>query len=130
MKYRVARSTAIAAALGLGTAMAAAPALAQDYGQDYQAPAQQEAQVSETELNRFVDALAEISVIRETASVQLEAATDMEEAQQIQQDAQARMIEAVEDSGLSVEQYNQIATLMGSNQQLSERVHNMLEERS
>ena len=128
MNYRATRTISLAAALGLGAAMAAAPAMAQEYGQ--QQPQQQTTEVSEQKINQFVDALAEISTIRQTAAVELESAADMEEAQKVQQDAQQRMVEAVDSAGLSVEEYNQIASSMGSDPELAERINTELERRS
>lgn len=134
MNQRITRTTAIAAALGLVTAMAAAPVLAQeDPYQERGAQPQAESQateVSEEKIEKFVDALSEIRVIQEEASAELEATSDTQEAQQVQQDAQQKMIEAVEAAGLSVEEYNQIAALMGSDPELQERVHAKLDQRS
>jgi hypothetical protein len=128
MNHRASRTAALAAAFGLGTALVAAPAMAQEYGQ--QQPQQQTTEVSERKINQFVDALAEISTIRQTAAAELESAADMEEAQKVQQDAQQRMVEAVESAGLSVEEYNRIASLMGSDPELAERINTELERRS
>lgn len=129
MNNRAKHTVAFAASLAAGAALAAAPSMAQEYGQ--QPPPQQQAtEVSERKINQFVDALAEISTIRETAAAELEAAADMEEAQKVQQDAQQRMVEAVESAGLSVEEYNHIASLMGSDPELAERINAELERRS
>jgi hypothetical protein len=142
MTHRVTRTTAFAAAAGLATAMAAGPVMAQDDDAERQAqPGQQQQQqmqaqppqnneVSEEQLAQFVDALAEISVIRQTAAAELEAAADMEEAERVHREAQEQMIEAVESAGLSVDEYNRIATLMGTDPELSQRVHSKLQERS
>lgn len=129
MSNRAKQTVALAAALGAGAALAAAPAMAQEYGQP-PPPEQQATEVSEQKINQFVDALAEISTIRQTAAAELEAAADMEEAQKVQQDAQQRMVEAVESAGLSVEEYNHIASLMGSDPELAERINTELERRS
>ncbi|NGX17045.1 DUF4168 domain-containing protein [Wenzhouxiangella sp. XN24] len=129
MKHRSTQAVALAAAIGLGAALSAAPAFAQDYQQDT-SPQASAPDVSSEKLDKFVDALAEISVIREAAAVELEAAEDMEQAQKLQQEAQAEMIDAVETAGLTVEEYNQIATVMGSDPELAERVRTQLEERS
>jgi hypothetical protein len=142
MTHRVTRTTALAAAAGLAAAMAAWPAMAQDDDAERQAqPGQQQQQqqmqaqppqnneVSEEQLEQFVDALAEISVIRQTAAAELEAAADMEEAERVHREAQEQMIEAVESAGLSVDEYNRIATLMGIDPDLSQRVHSKLQER-
>jgi hypothetical protein len=142
MTHRVTRTTALAAAAGLAAAMAAWPVMAQDDDAERQAqPGQQQQpqmqaqppqnnEVSEEQLEQFVDALAEISVIRQTAAAELEAAADMEEAERVHREAQEHMIEAVESAGLSVDEYNRIATLMGTDAELSQRVHSKLQERS
>jgi hypothetical protein len=134
MNQRITGMTAIAAALGLVTAMAAAPVLAQEDPYEErgaQPPAEgQAAEVSEEKIDKFVDALSEIRVIQEEASAELEATSDTQEAQEVQQAAQQKMIEAVEAAGLSVEEYNQIAALMGSDPELQERIHSKLDQRS
>jgi hypothetical protein len=141
MNYRVSRTTAYAAALGLATAMAAGPALADDeHEYEHQAPpppVQPEGQqhldtahLTEAKIEQFVDALTEVHLIRNEAAAELEAATDMEEAQEIQLRAQQQMIDAVEEIGLSVEEYNQIATLMSTDPELQQRISSKLEERS
>ena len=132
MRYRLTRTAPIAAAFGLAAALAGAPALAYEQGGTYQQPGEptQPAQVSEAKIDQFVDALTEISVIRNTAAAELETTTDTAEAQQIQMRAQEEMIQAVESAGLSVEEYNQIAALMGSDPELQQQIHSRLEERS
>jgi hypothetical protein len=99
-------------------------------GQAQTPPGQQSAQISDVKLDQFVDALSEIHIIRQTTAVELEAAADTEEAQRVQQEAQERMVEVVEESGLTVEEYNNIATMMSSNPELASRVHEKLEDRS
>jgi hypothetical protein len=141
MNHRVSRTTAYAAALGLATAMAAGPALADDeHEYEHQAPpppVQPEGQqhldtahLTDAKLEQFVDALTEVHVIRNEAASELEAATDMETAQEVQLRAQQQMIDAVEEAGLSVEEYNQIATLMSTDPELQERISSKLEDRS
>jgi hypothetical protein len=141
MNYRVSRTTAYAAALGLATAMAAGPALADDeHEYEHQAPpppVQPEGQqhldtahLTEAKIEQFVDALTEVHLIRNEAAADLEPPTDMEEAQEIQLRAQQQMIDAVEEIGLSVEEYNQIATLMSTDPELQQRISSKLEERS
>ena len=129
MNHRIARRTAVAAAIGLATAMAAAPAFAEDY-EGQAEPQQQAAMVDETKLDQFVEALSEVHAIRNEAAVELESTTTTEDAQEVQQRAQQQMIDAVEESGLSIEEYNRIATLMGSDPELQQRVSAKLEERS
>lgn len=130
MNYRPTRIAAYAAALGLATALSAAPALAEDYGYDTPPPQEQQAvPVSEAKLDQFVTALNEVHSIRNEAAEELEATTDPQDAQQVQQKAQQQMIEAVEEAGLTIEEYNQIATMMSSDPELQERISARLEER-
>jgi DNA-directed RNA polymerase specialized sigma54-like protein len=130
MNYRATRISACAAALGLATALAAAPALAEDYDYDTPPPQEQQAApVSEAKLDQFVTALNEVHAIRNEAAEELEATTDPQDAQEVQQKAQQQMIEAVEEAGLTIEEYNQIATMMGSDPELQERISARLEER-
>lgn len=128
MRNRNIRNAPLAAALGLAVAMAAAPGMVSAQEGYDQAPPPVE--LTETKINQFVDALQEISDIRHEVSAQMEAAGDMEEAQRLQQDAQAQMIEAVENAGLTVEEYNQIASTMGSDPEMQEEIRSRLEERS
>lgn len=130
MNYRATRISACAAALGLATALAAAPALAEDYDYDTPPPQEQQAApVSEAKLDQFVAALNEVHSIRNEAAQELEATTDPQDAQEVQQKAQQQMIEAVEEAGLTIEEYNQIATMMSSDPELQERISARLEER-
>jgi hypothetical protein len=130
MNYRATRISACAAALGLATALAAAPALAEDYDYDTPPPQEQQAApVSEAKLDQFVTALNEVHAIRNEAAEELEATTDPQDAQEVQQKAQQQMIEAVEEAGLTIEEYNQIATMMSSDPELQERISARLEER-
>lgn len=135
MNSRAHRTTAVAAVFGIAAAISAAPALAQDADAARQAqPMQQEqpqqaVEVTEEKLEKFVDALSEITVIRQAAAAELESAADMERAEQVHREAQEQMIEAVEGAGLSVDEYNRIATRMGTDQDLSERIHSKLQER-
>jgi hypothetical protein len=90
-------------------------------------------QVSEAKLNQFVVALAEVQEIRAEAIDDLETATEPYVAKEVEQEARERMFEAVEDAGLTIEEYNQIAALMGTDPELRERVQaklDQLEERS
>jgi ferredoxin-NADP reductase len=139
MIHRATRMTTFAAAVGIAAGMGAAPALAQQADAErqaqppatqQQAPQQEAAHVTEEKLEQFVEALTEITMIRQTAAVELESAADMERAEQVHREAQEQMIEAVENAGLSVDEYNRIATLMGTDPELSERIHNKLQERS
>lgn len=113
----------------LAAAMFSMPALAQE--QDQQAYAQQQMEamanqpISDEQLEQFADALNEIERINDDFVAQLEQAENQEEAQELQIAAQGEMVEAVENSGLTVEEYNAIAYRMQNDPEIQERIEDM-----
>lgn len=101
-----------------------------------QAPAQQppganlpgaalQQHVNEQTLEKFADAFTEVMAIQETYTDKLHAAETNEEAQALQQRAQQEMVEAVQDNGLSVAEYNEVVAMMEQDPQLRERILRM-----
>ena len=131
MRNRKHNIFAITAAASLAAGFAAAPVMAQEQGygtgQEQAAP---RAEVTSAKLDQFVVALERVHEIGTKASAEMEESRNMEEAQQIQQRSQGEMIEAVEDSGLTVDEYNRIAQLMNSDPEVQERINSRLEDRS
>lgn len=76
-------------------------------------------------LEKFAGAFSEILVIQETFTEKLESATSSEEAQALQQEAQNEMVQAVEDNGLSIAEYNQVVAMMEQDPRLRERIIQM-----
>ncbi|SRR5690554_3562416 len=107
-------------ALALG---ASSVAVAQTEGAPMQAPA---AQVSDSELQKFADAYASTLEIRQEFTQQLNSAESSEEVQELQQRANEEMIQAVEDNGLSLEEYNTIAQAVSSDPELQTRLSSMI----
>ncbi|WP_241546844.1 DUF4168 domain-containing protein [Thiohalobacter thiocyanaticus] len=133
----------VLAALGLGLSVAAH---AQEYGQGQggyqqqgQPPAgQQQGQppaaqqpggaaapqvdLSDQQVSQFKAAFDEISTIRQAYADELQNAEDPNKARELQQQAQSEMVEAVEDSGLSVQDYNRIAGAIQQDPELRSQV--------
>jgi hypothetical protein len=128
------KTTASALALALGGAYAAPAAMAQQQPPPQQQqgmPAQQQPQiepVSDEEIWNFVRAVDDVSEIVEDMRPQLEAANGQEEAQMIQQAAQAQMIEAVESHELTPQRYNEINMAAQADPELGERISQIAEE--
>ncbi|MFO7787450.1 MAG: DUF4168 domain-containing protein [Halospina sp.] len=127
------RITSLALALALG--LTGAQALAQDYGsgeEGQQDPgmeqSQQPADFSDEELQQFVNLQDSIGEIREEYVSQIEAAESEDKARQLQQEAQSEMVSAIEDAGMSVQEYNAIAVAYNSNPDIQERVDEMADE--
>lgn len=108
----------------------AAPAQQQGQPQQSQpgaAPAQQQkaAPVSDGDLKKFVDASEDVAKIRDEFSQKLNNADDQEKAQQLQQEAQDKMLNAVQESGLDAMKYNEIATQIQADPQLQQRAESL-----
>lgn len=127
---------------GIMTALAASPlafapaALADEYGaaqqgtQQHAFGAEQPAEhYDDATLENFADAFIEVQSIQTSASQEMEQAGDPAEAQDIQQRAQEEMVQAVIDTGLTVETYNRIAQQMNTDIDLREDVMARLEAR-
>ncbi|BAZ95347.1 hypothetical protein TspCOW1_28040 [Thiohalobacter sp. COW1] len=120
---------------GLGLSFSAQ---AQEYGQGQgggypqqgQPPAAQQpggatapqVDLSDQEISQFKAAFDEISTIRQAYAGELQNAEDPNKARELQQRAQSEMVEAVEDSGLSVQDYNRIAGAIQQDPELRSQV--------
>lgn len=91
-------------------------------GQPPQQQGQAAADVDDESLSKFKDAFGDVNSVRESFEGKLEDVEDPEKAQKIQQQAQQEMQGAVEDAGLSVEEYNQIFAAVQQDPALQEEV--------
>lgn len=93
-----------------------------------QAPAQTtQVELDDATLGQFVTALGSVSEIQVEYSELIGSTQDQAEAQNLQQEAQQKMVEAVEASGLDVQTYNMIAQQVAENPELEERIQQMLQ---
>ena len=98
--------------------------------QERELPGQQAApdiQVTDQQLEQFVDAQTAIVEIQQDFSAQLEQVDDPEKAHELQVEANEEMTGAVEDAGLTVESYNQIAMAIQNDPELQERLTRMIQ---
>ena len=118
--------TLLAAAItGLLTLGATSHVMA--YETQSQMPAQQtQVEFAETDLHTFAAVQGDLDTVRAEYSARLEAASDQEQAAQLQQEASMMMIQAVEAAGMEVETYNEIALALQSDPELRDRVAEML----
>jgi len=87
-----------------------------------QAAGGQAAPVDEATLEKFVEAKQQIQTLQSKFSRKLQSVEDQAKARELQMKAQEQMVAAVEDSGLSVEQYNNLANRMKEDPKLRRRV--------
>lgn len=116
------KKTLTASALLSALLLATAPVHAQSDAQTPPPAAQPAANIDDAQLEKFAAALDDIAKIQEDAMARLSQVEDQQKAQAIQQEANENMVDAVNDSGLSVEDYNLIANQLQTNPELQERL--------
>ncbi|MFP4561155.1 MAG: DUF4168 domain-containing protein [Thiohalorhabdus sp.] len=84
--------------------------------------------MSDEEVEKFAAAYGELRRIQEEHAGDLGEAGDEEEARKIQQEMQTKMGEAIEDEGLSLEEYKEIFDAVRQDQELTQKVTEMVEE--
>ncbi|OLO02713.1 DUF4168 domain-containing protein [Salinicola socius] len=124
------RITAFVAAAMMTAGLVSAPAMAQDQnttdsGSQAQAPAKN---FSDEQLQQFADASQNIAMISQDYTEQLQNASEEGEQQKIRQQANDEMVDAVKDSGMSVEQFNSIGQAIQQDPQLMQRVKGMVQQ--
>lgn len=117
---------ALAIALGAsGTAVAQQQGGAQGGGgqggmqQQQQAP---DIDVSDEQVESFAEAQARVAEIGEKWTPRMQEAESSEDVQKAREQAQQEMVIAVENSGLSVQEYNQIARAAQADEELRAKI--------
>lgn len=90
--------------------------------QQQQQAAPADVEVSESDLKQFAEARTAITEIQQDYSQRLQNADDPEKANALQQEANAEMISAVEDTGLDVESFNTIAMAIQNDPELQQQL--------
>jgi hypothetical protein len=97
--------------------------------QQQQMPPAQQAEFSQSQLESFASAVLEVQEIRSKWQTQLQGTENAEKAQELQAQAGAEMVSAVEEKGLTVETYNAIATAARDNPALADRIGKLLQQK-
>lgn len=84
---------------------------------------------SEDQIDNFVDAYLEIVEIQEAYTAQIEDSESADAARELQEEANDEMVSAIENNGLSVPEYSEIANAMDMDPQLRDRVSSLIHER-
>ena len=120
-------AVAFAAALGVFAVGAGATPPASVDEADGRILAVQQSSYDETTLRSFAVALAEVQEIAADWRPQIEAAAP-EQAEELRQQANAEMVEAVERNALTVEAYNNIWQAAEADSELRARIEAMMAE--
>jgi hypothetical protein len=105
------------------------PLAAQDYGgQQYQQKQQQPPQTDfeDKDLEKFAKAQSKVDEIRSEYSEALSQVEDNADAQALQETYSHRMVQVIENTGLSVEDYNNVIMAMQGDAELREKVSNLM----
>lgn len=101
--------------------------------QQQQRPMPQEQQeapdVSDSQKEQFVDAYLALQEVRQDYSEQVQNAEGQEEAQSIQQEARDAMMTAITDTGMSMEEYQEVAMAMQQDDEVRQELADMIQER-
>ncbi|NBC48430.1 MAG: DUF4168 domain-containing protein [Gammaproteobacteria bacterium] len=133
MTMKMTRSQLFAALMMITLLVATGTGFAQQGGAGaagggYQAPPSAPMNVDDNTVSRFADAFLAVQEISDDLTEKMAEAENAESAQSMQSEARQDMAQAVEDNGISVKQYNDIASGMQRNPQLAERVQAAIEE--
>ena len=115
------------ALLIIGFVFATATALAQTDPMQQGSPTDME--LSDQQLQQFVEAQVAIIEIQQDFSGRLQGVEDPEHAHELQVQANEKMTSAVADAGLDVESFNTIAMAIQSSPELQQRLTALLEDR-
>lgn len=99
--------------------------------QQEQAPEemQQEQDFDDETLEQFADAYVEVGEVHREYSERLQDTEATEDAQELQQEANDKMVEAIEANNLEVQEYSAVAAALERDPELREEVVGMIEER-
>jgi hypothetical protein len=92
-------------------------------------PPEEVAPLDEKKIDQFADAYLAIEEIHAKAAEELKSTTDPESANKVKADAETQIIQAVEQSGLRLDEFNQIAELMAVDVQLRAKIASRVQER-
>lgn len=127
------RLTALFSAALLATGLMASTANAQQTQDPAQDPMTTQQAVpaqdfSDEQLQQFADASQEIAVISQEFTQRLQEAEDEAAQQEVREEANDRMIQVVEDSGLDVDTFNAIGQSIQQDPEMMQRVQEMASE--
>ena len=111
-----------------GTLLFGAHAVAQETASTQQQAAPETIEVSDQQLQQFAEAQEDLAGIQQEFSARLQEVEDPEKARDIQREANQEMTTAVEDAGLNVQSFNQIAMAIQNDPELQQQLTSMLQQ--
>lgn len=112
-------------ALSLMLAGPLSPATAQEQ----EVPQATTTEIAPDELDAFVDAALDVQRVQQDLSAELQGVENAEEADRLQQEAQEEAVQAVEERGLTVDQYDSILRAATADPELYATIIALMQER-
>lgn len=112
--------------MALAMTFASPVALAQTA--DVEPPSRAAPQVTDQQLETFAVAALEVQKINQTYQPKISQAESPEDQKVLYDKATQEMTQAIRDSGMSVEQYNKLTTVVQSDPELSQRLQSHIEK--
>jgi hypothetical protein len=128
------KTTLLTAALTAGLSAGAATAQetntqaskAQGVQAQEQQGATQQIQISEKQVDQFVDAYLTVQLIGQKYQAEIQAAGDQAKAKDLQQEAREKMQTAISDSGIAMQKYREISLAANQDEALRGRISEKL----
>ena len=128
------KTTLLTAALTAGISAGAATAQetntqaskAQGVQAQEQQGATQQIQISEKQVDQFVDAYLTVQLIGQKYQAEIQAAGDQAKAKDLQQEAREKMQTAISDSGIAMQKYREISLAANQDEALRGRISEKL----
>jgi len=90
----------------------------------------QAVEVSDSDIRKFAQIYVEVEKTRNELTADMSEATTQEEAQQIQAQMQEEIVSTISDQGWSVDEYNQIATVISNDPELRDSALELINQLS
>ena len=113
---------------GLLTLGVAVPVQAQAPQTPPSQPPAQQTELDSKQIQSFASAARKVQEIRTKWQPKMQEADNAEKMQELQMQANAEMVKALEETGLTVATYNAIATAAQENPQLAEQIAKLMEQ--
>ena len=126
--FRLASLALAAGLIAVPAAFAETTPPAMQFAQNEQQPAQQAIQPDEEQLESFVVATVSIINIQQAAQQQMAAIEEAAEQEQVRNQALQMIVAAVEEEGLSVDEYNGIVQQVENDPELGQTVQERIQE--
>ncbi len=132
MKTTIRLSILFVLCLAIAPLALAQASVTQDAAQE--APADDDAleesvpEVSDAQIEAFAEAYAALDRVRTKYERKLQETDDQDEARELQLEANEAYVEAIEESGMDPEEYQQVATAVNADPEVRARVTELLDE--